>query len=208
MHVFCLDRPDSRHTFYRVYVRGNQMVNGVKPIREKARGPLTYVRDTECKDEPLQRTLLAHLDRSTQVVDTGFSQALQLCDRFPVQRIDVAEVLDHSQINESVCKLFTEALDIHPAARYEVMDVALELRWTSGVRAKSDCFAFSAVSRRAADRAKLWHNEFQLVSSSPLGDDLDDLRDDIAGALNDNAIADANVFAPDLVLVVESRSTD
>ncbi len=44
--------------------------------------------------------------------------------------------------------------------------------------------------------------------SARFGDDADDLRNHIARALNDDRIADANVFAANLVLVVERRAGD
>ena len=37
-------------------------------------------------------------------------------------------------------------------------------------------------------------------------DDLDDLRNDVAGALHDDGVADAHILARDLVLVVQGRA--
>ena len=41
-----------------------------------------------------------------------------------------------------------------------------------------------------------------------VGDDADDLRNDVAGALHDDRVADAHVLALDLVLVVQRRVGD
>ena len=52
------------------------------------------------------------------------------------------------------------------------MDVALELRGAGRVGAIADGFPFGSVSRRAANRATLRHDEFPFVSVAPLGDNL------------------------------------
>src|SRR5215213_1740432 len=83
------------------------------------------------------------------------------------------------------------------------MDVALELRRASGVRAITHGFTLGAMRRRAADWAELRHDEFTLFTGSSLTDDLDHLRDYIARALNDYGVADADVLAADLVFIVE-----
>ena len=79
---------------------------------------------------------------------------------------------------------------------------------TGGIGAVADGFALGAVSRRPTNRAALRHDELSLVSISPLGDDLNYLGDHIASALHDDSVADANVLAPNFILVVERSPAD
>ncbi len=88
------------------------------------------------------------------------------------------------------------------------MDVALELRGAGRVGAIADGFPFGSVSRRAANRATLRHDEFPFVSVAPLGDNLHHLGDHVAGALDDDGVTNADVLAPNLVLVVERSPTN
>ncbi len=61
---------------------------------------------------------------------------------------------------------------------------------------------------RPADRALVGHNELDLAAGALLLDDLDDLGNHLARALHDHRIADANVLAADLVLVMKRRVGD
>ena len=47
-----------------------------------------------------------------------------------------------------------------------------------------------------------------LVAGAKADDGPDDLRDDVAGALDDDGVADADVLAMDVVFVVERREAD
>ena len=113
-----------------------------------------------------------------------------------------------SEIDEAVGKFFAEALDVHCAARDEMIDMALELSRAGRVRAVASRFTFSSMRRRSANRAVDWHDELMLVSGSPLDDDLHHLGDDIPCSLHDHRVTDSNVFAADLIFVVERGTAD
>ena len=77
-----------------------------------------------------------------------------------------------------------------------------------GVRAVVADRALVADDRRVADRAALRHVPFPLGARPPLDDRPDDLRDDVAGLLEDDVVADPDVLAAELVEVVEGRPGD
>ena len=83
-----------------------------------------------------------------------------------------------------------------------------EARRTGRVRAVHPHRALVLDDRRAADRARGGHRELALRPGPALDDRADDLRDDVAGLLEDDPVADPDVLAPDLVEVVEGRPGD
>jgi hypothetical protein len=104
--------------------------------------------------------------------------------------------------------LLAETLDVEAIPRDEVFQPLDDLRAAdeSAGAAPVD-FALLAHRVAAADGASLR----ELILSQParlVGNDPDDLRDNIAGALDDNRIADADVLAFDLVFVVQGRIRD
>src|SRR4051812_27713384 len=64
------------------------------------------------------------------------------------------------------------------------------------------------MSRRAAHRTELRHDEFPLTPSPSFGNDLNHLWNHVTRSLNHNSVANADVLAPDLILIVERGSAD
>jgi hypothetical protein len=54
----------------------------------------------------------------------------------------------------------------------------------------------------------LWHDELALVSCAPIREYLHDLGNHVASALHDDNIANPNVLAANLILVVERGPAD
>src|SRR5215212_7444341 len=190
MDALRLDRTDAGNAVDGVDIGCNKILEGVKSVGQKSRGSLADIWDAERKDKTLQWTLLAGFDSRSQVVDAGFTEALELSDRLPVQRIDVSEIANHAEIHEPIGELFTEALNVHAAARGEVMNMTLELSGAGGIGAVTNRFAFSTVSGRPANRAAHRHDEFPLTSISPLDNHLNNLGNNVSSALHDDSVAD------------------
>ncbi len=89
-----------------------------------------------------------------------------------------------------------------------MLDEADLLGGAGGVRAVRRGFRGVAGDRLAAGRADGWHGELALVAGAEAGDRGDDLRDHLAGTLDDDGVADANVLAVDVALVVEGGHAD
>ena len=100
------------------------------------------------------------------------------------------------------------ALDVHPATPHEMPELLRQPRRAAGVRAVDADRALVLDDRRPADRAVRRHLVLALGPGPPLDDRPDDLRDDVAGLLEDDPVADPDVLAPDLVEVVEGRARD
>ena len=70
---------------------------------------------------------------------------------------------------------------------------------------------FSSISRKAAEpqTGQILRKHVRLRAGRPLVEhDLENLRDDVAGALHHHRVADAHVLARDLVLVVQGGVGD
>ncbi len=81
-------------------------------------------------------------------------------------------------------------------------------RWTGEVFAAVGHFPRRPDHWPAAGWATLGHLELLLLPGAPLGDGFHHLWDHLAGPADDDPIPDADVLAPDLVLVVEGGPGD
>ena len=122
---------------------------------------------------------------------------------------DVGRIFDQTLGEERLQVLFAQTFDIEGIAGYKVLEPLHRLR-------------LAEQSARAAlrDRAFLTHHFAVALGTGrgeahrawifrPLvGPDFDHLWDDIAGALDDDGIADADIFAFDFVFVVQGGVAD
>ena len=100
-------------------------------------------------------------------------------------------------------------VDVHCAARGEVDDALLALRRAVGRHAVGHRLPRLAHDRRAAARAaRRQRPALRLRLGPSLDDHLDDLRDHVAGALDDDGVADPDVLALDLILIMYCRAGD
>ena len=102
-----------------------------------------------------------------------------------------------------------EPFDIKGAAGYEMFQLFRRLgRAGVAAGAAPGDLALAADSRAAAFRAGVGHLEGLGVFWALVGHHFNHLRDHVAGALYNHGVANAHVFASDLVLVMEGRVGD
>jgi hypothetical protein len=99
------------------------------------------------------------------------------------------------------------ALDVHPAPTYEVAEALDDLGRTERVRAAVADLALVLDDLGMTDRTGRGHLPDPLCTRPPLHEGTDDLRDHVAGLLEDDLIADPDVLAPHLVEVGVSPAT-
>ena len=153
---------------------------------------------------------LARFDRREQAVDALLAEAIDLEEVVAalVEAVEVAAVADEAALHEEVGDRFAEAVDVHGAAADEVLEQAEALRGALAVGAVVRGLALAVDDGRLADGAVLRHVEAARVLRAAAEDGADDLRDDVAGALDDDGIADADVLEVDDGLVVQRGELD
>ena len=107
-----------------------------------------------------------------------------------------------------VDELLAEPLDVQCSAAREVTEIVLQLRGAVEIGAARDDFVLQTDRRRFADRAARGQLEAPRLRGSFVLHDHHDLRNHVAGALNDDGIAHPHILAIDLVLVVERCARD
>ena len=120
---------------------------------------------------------------------------------------DVAGLADQAVFPEFGDVLGAEPLDVEAVARDKMLQPLDRLRRAdqpAGTAPRHH--ALLAHREAAADRAMFGEFIRLRVGRAAVEDDADDLRDHIAGALDDDRVADPHILAGDLVLVVQRRA--
>ena len=100
--------------------------------------------------------------------------------------------------------LFAEPLDVETVARHEMPQPLDRLRGADQSAGAAPCDLPRLAHRKAAaNRAVVGEVVRRCILRPPVEDDRDDLRDHVAGPLHDDGVADADILALDLVLVVQ-----
>ena len=161
-------------------------------------------------------TVAARLDRREQLVRRGLGPALprgELRARALVAGLkseDVGRRLDQSVVVESLDMLLAEPLDVEGVARHEMLQALDPLRradQSAGAAPDGILLAGIRVDLARGVAAAGWADigkSESLRALRPLfWNPSENLRDDVAGALHDHGIADADILARDLVLVMQ-----
>ena len=185
-----------------------ETVDAAEVLGQEPGRPLADVADAERVEEPSEAARLGGRDGVNEIGRRLLGQPLELGELGHGQRVEVGEVADPPSVHELLDHGFAEMLDVHRPARAVVHERFLEARGTGRVRAPDHHLALRARGRRPADRAPIREDEWFRVGRPLLRDDADDVRDDVAGALDDHGVALAHVEPLDLVDVVEGRAAD
>ena len=166
--------------------------------------------DAEREQKAIDRPRARILDGGEQVARRGLApalavlQALELPLLLALEAEDVGRLAHLAEIVERLDLLLAEPLDVHRVARHEMAEpLDLLRRADQAAGAAAHDLALLAHRMAAADRADGREFERLRVRRPLLQHHRDDLRDDVARALHDHGVADADVLARDLVLVVQ-----
>src|SRR5262249_2117856 len=119
---------------------------------------------------------------------------------------EIGEALDQTFVRELVDQLLAQAVDVHRVAVSVPADPLLELIGAAarGIRAVVVHLFGRALDPGPAARALGWEPKPRLVPFASVDLDADDLGDDLAGLLDHDGVADADVLALELVGVVQA----
>src|SRR5262249_19209120 len=174
-----------------------EALHAAEARREELRRALAHHAYAEAVEDARQPAALRGLDGVDQIGGRLLRQALEARQLLAVEPVGIAEVLDHLPVHELVDHDFAQVLDVHRAPSAPVEETLLELRRARHVRAAPDRFAFRTLGRRAAGRAFARHFEGPGAFRALGGNHLDEVGDDVTGALDEDGIAHAHVFPAD-----------
>ena len=183
---------------------------------EQPRRGLADMADAEGIDEPVEGDDATGIDGGEEVAGTGLAPTFAFLERWfqgPValgQREDVGRRGEQTLVENSLNDLLANALDVEGAARHEVAQAldplgrADEAAGAAPDRIELAGLLIELAHRMAAtDRTDFGEDEGPGAFRPELRKDAQDLRDDVAGALDHHRVADADVLAGDLVLIVQ-----
>ena len=185
--------------------RGHEPVDGSEVAGEGAREHPADPGDVEAEQNPRERDVLRALDRLDRRARGDLREALDLEELLLREAVEVGQRPDEALLPEDADRLLADAVDVGDA---RPVDERLE-----------------AAGRACAVRAAVHRLALGLDDSDPHNGQClgirnsfvprwccpgrpDDLRDDVAGALDDDVVAGADAFAVDVLLVVERRPRD
>ena len=177
--------------------RGAQALDGTELRGQHLRRRLAHLRDAERVKEAAERRMLAVLESRNEVLSRLVREALELDHLLPGQSVEVAGVLDPSLLDDLVERGVAEALDVESTTAGEMAQELESLRATERVDASVRDVWLLADDLPPTHRALGGHAPAFLRLL-----DADDLRDDVARAMDDHARAHVDAFLIYLRLVV------
>ena len=176
--------------------------------REPTRVGLADMADAKCEDETIQRDLASRLDRVKKLTHRSLAITLALGEFRQALRItrgereNVIGLGDQAFGIELIDLLFAQAFDVEGQTRDEMLEPLFHLRLRksdrrcSGARHRHGRFSDRFRERRPSRRQDIYPETYRAANSRPLlQNDADDLRDDVAGALQSHRVADANILS-------------
>ena len=124
------------------------------------------------------------------------------------QAVEIGDVFDQAAVDQLIDEFFAQAFDVHGAAGAKEFQTLFELCRAGDADAAVSGFAFFPKDRRTAYRAVVRHDEAPLLAVALFRQDLHNVGNHVAGALDDDGVADADVFAFDFVHVVQRGALD
>src|SRR5262249_18846194 len=155
------------------------------------------LRDSEGRDDPLERPPPGLLDVRVEVLRALAGEPIQSLEVFDRQPEEVAAALDQAGLEELLKRLPASALDVHTA--YEVAELLAHTGWTRDVGTVMADGTLVAHDRGGTHRAGRGHVPFGRVARPFLGEGTDHFGDDVAGLLQNHVVANADVLPPHLV---------
>ena len=177
-------------------------------VGQRPGGGIADVADAQGVEEAAQRRVLAALQRPEEVLRALLSHPLQRGQRLEVEGVEVGGALHPAGVDQLLGQLLPQPLDVHPPPAGEVPQVGLELRRAGDVGAAEDGPVLVHHRRRAADRAVLGEDVGDLGPGPLRVHHLHDLGDDVAGAANEDLVADPDVLPLELQRVVQRGPGD
>ena len=174
--------------------------------RQVARSGFADVANSECVNETLERRAASLRQRCHQIRSGLASHPVESGDGIDVQPEQISRRMDQARVHQLVDNLVTQPFDVERAPAGKVQQRLLAL-CAAHESAGAAChrLALLAIHMRRAHRAAHRHLEYLRVTRTAVGNDRDHLGNHVAGTPDDDGVANANVLAANLVLVMQRR---
>src|ERR1700730_11745995 len=174
--------------------------------------------DAERVDETVEHDLTMVADCGEQIAHRDFAEAFLVFEFDFLVAIfeceNIGRLLHPFLFEKQLDLLFAEAIDVEGAARGKELQMFDFLKWTRKLAAATGARTFLAGRGRLAhDIGMQWAWAFCreaifLLSTRLVYDYVHNLRNDVAGALNNDGVADADVAALAQLLAVPADALD
>ena len=201
-------RADTIHRLKLIHARGGDGVHRGEVLGQQLGRVRADVADVECPQHARQRAALARLDSGQQIVDTLLTHAVELNQirATLVQAVEVAEVRDEFLFDQRLDQDRARAFDIHLITAAKESEPLDELRRTKRIDAAQIDAAFVLHDGIGADRARCRRNDFLGGLLALAGVDRDHLRNNLAGLLDRDRVADVQTEPANLIEIVQRRA--
>jgi len=164
--------------------------------------------DAKSEDQTVQWRVFRPMDRFQKVGGRFLGHSFQPQKLLACQKEEVCRVTDQALRDQLGDQFLSQPFDIEGSAGREVSDMLADLRRTGQPDATVCDFPLHSDDMGSAFRTGGRHGK-RFFNPDPVGrDDLDHFGNHIACPADHHLVSDADIFFPDLLLVVEGCSAD
>src|SRR3984957_8500341 len=168
---------------------------------EQLRGAFADEGHAEGVDPAREAGFFAVGDFVEQILRGFFAHAIEVAERFKIESVEIGVIFDQALFEKLDNDFIAEAVDIHGVARGEVQQRFAGARRAGDVDAAIGGFAFGVMHVHAADRTIFRHLEFDFFGAMLY--DFEDVRDNFAGAFDQDGVSSVNVEAANFIEIVQ-----
>ena len=178
-------------------------------LGQQPRGGLAHLANAQRKDEARHVDGALRLNGAHQVVDGLVLPPLASVQPFRRQAKNVAGGFDQAVVEEADDVLAAQPFDVEGIARDEMLQAFVRLgRTHQAAGAARRSFVFFPHRMAAAHRARGGKFKTRTVGMMAVVDHFDDLRNNVARALDAHMVADPDVLFQNIIGVVQGGTTD
>ena len=161
----------------------------------------------EREEHPPELTIPASGNAAQQVLRRFVSHALKSCDLFLLQPIQIGRAIDQLAVHKLVHQHIAQSLNVHGAAGREMADPSLDLGRALKILAPYSDLPFPPGRWFGAFGTCGRHLEHPFIARPSANQHLNDGGYDLARLLDQHAIANADILALNLALIVQRGAT-
>ncbi len=169
---------------------------------------LSHIADTEAVEEPGDGRITACFDCFDDILSRFFCHPFQGGNVSFIEKVKIRKALDQARLHHLAHELRPEAVYVHGSLGDEVLNASLYLSGTGNVLTPGHRLALRSIHFAVTDGTSAGKGVFACTGWPLFLDDLDHFRNDVTSPLDQYRVADPDVLAVDLVLIVKGGTAD